>query len=267
MSFLARLLVLLCLASPPALAQTLTSVDCAAVFDDDGTRVGRLHGDREVFFEVDDIHFALRVSPTEISTGNIFFYLNSTCQPPAYLAHETGGDASIMPSTVVVGRTVYLPTGAPFSGEVQSRRNPSSPTCTTSSYTPRSGSGLGIRRPPPRLHPTLPRRGGNLALEAELPASPPPAIWASSPRWLCCWSSRALSAWHCFAAAPPQQRRATRQESIRKLTEPLTAHVASVVAFCGVSGLNCPKCSSVGFGCARWSHGSKDRAFWALCAR
>ena len=135
MSFLARLLILLCLIAAPASAQTLTSVDCAAVFDDDGTRVGRLHGDREVFFEVDDIHFALRVSPTEISTGNIFFYLNSTCQPPAYLAHETGGDASIMPSTVVVGRTVYLPTGAPFSGEVQSRGNPSSPSCTTFSYT------------------------------------------------------------------------------------------------------------------------------------
>jgi hypothetical protein len=74
MPLLARLFILLCLVSSPAFAQTLTSVDCAAVFDDDGTRVGRVHevGDTKnsgdapfgsaVLFDVDGIVFPVRVT-------------------------------------------------------------------------------------------------------------------------------------------------------------------------------------------------------------
>jgi hypothetical protein len=124
MFLLARLLILFCLVSPPALAQTLTSVECAAVFDDNGTRVGKVQeaGMHEangpaVLFSFDGLIFPARATTpglTGNARNNRLYYADDNCAGTPFISNWWGieelvpGFPSALPSTVVDGRTVYI---------------------------------------------------------------------------------------------------------------------------------------------------------------
>ena len=132
----AAILSLIAGVATTAEAQTLTSVDCAAVFDDDGTRVGRMSpaaGTHGMLFEVDDIFFQLTASETAILGSTMLWYLNSTCQPPAYLIGSSS-NPSPMPHSGVIGRTVYLGTGPLASSQAESYRDQSTGQCIELSF-------------------------------------------------------------------------------------------------------------------------------------